>query len=38
VELRDALAGLETPRRDDVLARVIAFLRAGPEEETMVEG
>ncbi len=38
VELRYGLAGFETPRRRDVLAGVVAFLRAGPEKESVVEG
>lgn len=38
VELRDGLARREPPLRHDMLARVVAFLRAGPEEEAVVEG
>lgn len=38
VELGDGLPGCETAARGDVLARVVAFLRARPEEESVVEG
>lgn len=38
VELRDRLPGLEPAPRHDVLAGVVAFLRARPEEEAVVEG
>lgn len=38
VELGDGLPGRETAARGDVLARVVAFLRARPEEESVVEG
>lgn len=38
VELRDGFPGCETAARGDVLARVVAFLRARPEEESVVEG
>lgn len=38
VELRHRLPGRDPPRRHDVLARVVAFLRARPEEELVVQG
>lgn len=38
VELRHGQPGGDAPLRHDVLAGVVAFLRAGPEEKAVVEG